>query len=304
MRYPQGILVSCEIPWDENERFMADIFREEVRAMIAKGYRQMYIFGTCGEGYAVDTTMFRDIVTVFREETSGEDVLAQVGVITLSTANAVERIGSAHGLGFRVFQIALPSWGVVDDDEMMAFFKDVCGTFPDSKFLHYNLPRAKRILNGHDYRRVADAVPNLVGTKNTTVSLRNIGDLMRHAPDLQHFLSEGGFPYGCLYGECSILGSFAGVSPTKMWQLFDTGKSGKIEESFRIARAFDDVWSDVFLPTDYRQESIDGAYDKMLVKFSGVDMPLRLLSPYKCFPDEVYEQCRKILVEKYPEWLT
>jgi len=303
MRYPQGILVSCEIPWDENERFMADIFREEVRAMIAKGYRQIYIFGTCGEGYAVDTAMFRDIVTVFREETTSEEVLAQDGVITLSTANAVERIGIAHGLGFRVFQIALPSWGAVDDEEMMAFFKDVCGTFPDAKFLHYNLPRAKRTLNGHDYRRVADAVPNLVGTKNTTVSLRNIGDLMRHAPELQHFLSEAGFPYGCLYSECSILASFGGVSPAKMWQLFDAGKSGRFEEAFRIARDFDDVWSDVFSPTDYRQDPVDGVYDKMLVKFSGVDMPLRLLSPYKCFPDEVYEQCRKILVEKYPEWL-
>ena len=41
MRYPQGILVSCEIPWDKNERFMEDIFREEVRAMRAKGYCQI-----------------------------------------------------------------------------------------------------------------------------------------------------------------------------------------------------------------------------------------------------------------------
>jgi len=303
MRYPQGVLVSCEIPWDDNEHFMEDIFREEVQALRAKGYSQIYIFGTCGEGYAIDTARFRDIVSVFREETLDENVLAQVGVIALSTANAVERLGLAHDLGFRVFQIVLPCWGALDDDEIMAFFKDVCGAFPDSKFLHYNNSRAKRTLNGSDYRRVADAVPNLVGTKNTTVSLRNIGDLMRNSPDIQHFLAEEGFPYGCLYGECSILGSFGGVSPAKTSQLFEAGKSGRFEEAFRIARECDDVWTDVFSPTDYRREPIDGVYDKMLVKFSGVDLPLRLLSPYKCFPDEVYEQCRKILVDKYPEWL-
>ena len=50
----------------------------------------------------------------------------------------------------------------------MIFFKTVCGAFPDSRFLHYNLPLAKRIIGGHEYHRLAEAVPNLVATKNST----------------------------------------------------------------------------------------------------------------------------------------
>ena len=52
-----------------------------------------------------------------------------------------------------------------------------------------------------------------------------------------------------------------------------------------------------------RLDLIDGAYDKMLVRLGGLDMPLRLLSPYQGFSDDVFEECRRILHEKYPDWL-
>ena len=32
-------------------------------------------------------------------------------------------------------------------------------------------------------------------------------------------------------------------------------------------------------------------------------MPLRLLSPYQSFSEDVYEECRRILTEKYGHWL-
>jgi len=75
--------------------------------------------------------------------------------------------GIAHDMGFRAFQIALPPWGALNDDEYVTYFKDVCGSFPDAKFIHYNLPRPKRVLLGPEYRRLEEAVPNLAGTKNT-----------------------------------------------------------------------------------------------------------------------------------------
>ncbi len=31
-------------------------------------------------------------------------------------------------------------------------------------------------------------------------------------------------------------------------------------------------------------------------------MPLRLLSPYESFSDEILEECRKILLERYFDW--
>ena len=39
-RYPQAVLVSCEIPWDEREQLIESAFREEIRQTLARGFRQ------------------------------------------------------------------------------------------------------------------------------------------------------------------------------------------------------------------------------------------------------------------------
>ncbi|MCX8214076.1 MAG: hypothetical protein OTJ97_06160 [SAR202 cluster bacterium] len=44
-RYPQAILVSCELPWDEDQRLMEDAFRAQVRKTL-ESFNHLYIFGT------------------------------------------------------------------------------------------------------------------------------------------------------------------------------------------------------------------------------------------------------------------
>lgn len=301
-RYPQTVLVSCEIPWDDKEQLLEEVFRREVRSVL-KHFNHLYIFGTAGEGYAVDTARFQQIVPIFYEETRGDNIHPMVGVIGLSTANIVERLHFAYNIGFRVFQISLPAWGALNDTEVLTFFKDVCGAFPAAQFLHYNLPRAKRILDGPDYRRLIEAVPNLVATKNTGGGMGRAANLMQHAAELQHFFGEENFPHGCLYGECSMLSSFGPMAPRKTWALFEAGRKRQIEQLFGLQKEFHDMLYDV-LGSVLSEGRIDGAYDKMLVRLGGLEeMPLRLLSPYQCFTEEQYQACKRVLHEKYADWL-
>jgi dihydrodipicolinate synthase/N-acetylneuraminate lyase len=301
MRYRQGILVSCQVPWGDRERFLEESFREQVRYYIRSGYRDMYIFGTAGEGHAVDTQRFVRVAKVFREETQTDGVWPMVGVIGLSTATIVERIGLAHDLGFRTFQISLPSWGALNDTELFRFFTDVCAAYPDSRFLHYNLPRSRRILTAPEYRRIADAVPNLVATKNTGTTVASTIELMKHAGDLQHFFGESMFPTGCAAGECSLLSSFGAFAPLKTRQFFELGRLGRLEQLIRMQHEYLTMAAAVQEPT--RGKSLmDGAYDKMWVRLAGLDMPLRLLSPYESFPEEVFDQCRRVFYEQFSEW--
>jgi len=301
-RYPQTVLVSCEIPWDDKEQLLEEVFRREVRSVL-KHFNHLYIFGTAGEGYAVDTARFQQIVPIFYEETRGDNIHPMVGVIGLSTANIVERLHFAYNVGFRVFQISLPAWGALNDTEVLTFFKDVCGAFPAAQFLHYNLPRTKRILDGPDYRRLIEAMPNLVATKNTGGGMGRAANLMQHAAELQHFFGEENFPHGCLYGECSMLSSFGPMAPRKTWALFEAGRKRQIEQLFGLQKEFHDMLYDV-LGSVLSEGRIDGAYDKMLVRLGGLEeMPLRLLSPYQCFTEEQYQACKRVLHEKYADWL-
>ena len=302
MRYHQAILVSCEIPWDDQEQLLEDLFRQQVRHTLAQGFNNLYIFGTAGEGYAVDTPRFQRIVEIFHEETGGVNVFPQIGVIGLSSATVRERIAYAYKVGFRVFQISLPSWGALNDAEMLRFFIDVCGAFPDAKFLHYNLLRAKRLLTAQDYRRVADAVPNLAATKNTGTTVSSTAQLMKLTPEIQHFFGEAMFPTGSLHGTCSLLSSFAPMFPTRSKELFEYGRTGRIERLFRFQKEYLDVVEDVIAPLR-RKPLIDGAYDKVLVRLGGVEMPLRLLSPYECFSEDDFQECHTILHSRYSNWL-
>lgn len=302
VRYHQAILVSCEIPWDDNQKLLENVFRAEIRSTLARGFKDVYIFGTAGEGYAVDTSRFQQIVQIFYEETRKEGVTAQVGVIDLSTARIVERLRFAHELGFRAFQISLPCWGVLNDAELMTFFKDVCGTFPDSKFLHYNLPRAGRVLTAADYRRLADEVSNLAATKITGTTVSEATELMTTVPELQHFFGESLFPIGCLYGECSLLSSFAPMMPSRTKEFFEYGRRRQFDKLFALLGRYLAVMDDVLSPTRGKN-LIDGAYDKMIVRLGGLEFPPRLLSPYEWFPETTYQACRKILHEKYADWM-
>jgi dihydrodipicolinate synthase/N-acetylneuraminate lyase len=303
-RHPQGVLVACPSPWDENFELREDLLRAEVRAVIAEGFKQVYVFGTGGEGYAVDTRRFRAVVDVFYEETRFDDLISMVGVIGLSTPQIVERVSYAHDVGFRMFQISLPSWGPLTDDELLRFFSDVCGAFPDSTFLNYNLPRTKRVLNGTDYARIIQRVPNLVATKTTGGGLPGAADLMTHASELMHFMGEENFCYGSMWGEVGLLASYAELSPRMTWRLFEAGRTRSVGELFELQHAFTrlglDLWGAV--PAG---PHMDGAYDKMLVKLGMLpDFPLRLLSPYIGFDDDVYRTLRAILEERYPDWLS
>lgn len=301
-RYPQGILVSCELPWNDQEELREEVLRQEIQHFLRCGFRHIYIFGTAGEGYAVDTQCFRKTVDIFYEETRQPDVYPQVGIIGLSTANVRERIEIAHRAGFRMFQISLPCWGALNDREVLRFFREVCGAYSDSKFLHYNLQRSKRLLGASDYRKIADEVPNLVATKNTSPNVSFAAELMRNIPELQHFFGEAVFPTACLYGECSLLSSFAPMFPSSTLKLFELARSKQIEESLLLQRDYlTAVWT-VIAPM-MRQERMDGAYDKVIARLGGFPMPLRMLSPYESISEEIYLECKQILEDKFHSWI-
>ena len=301
-RYPQALLVSCEIPWTESEELAEEVFRREVRSTLDQGFNHLYIFGTAGEGYAVTVDQFRQIVGIFREETDRPEVFPMVGVIGMSTGQVVERVGIAFDQGFRTFQIALPPWGEVDDDECLVYFRDVCGAFPEARFIHYNLPRGRRVLLGPHYRRIADAVPNLAGTKNCRTDIGDVVSIATQSPELQHFYGEMAFPIGCLYGECSLLSSYGALFPAKTREFFQYGVNRQWDKLFPMMAEYLEVAAAFDEPTAGR-EAIDGAYDKMIVRASGIDMPLRLLSPYRGFDDETCDAILRNLRERFPDWL-
>jgi len=304
-RYPSTVMVSIVCPWDDDERLDEAIFRRAIRHALNAGFRHLYVFGTAGEGYAVDSDRFRQVVEVFGDELTGTDAQPMVGVIGLSTANVVERLAVAHDLGIRAFQVSLPSWSSLTDSEVVTYMEAVCGAFPDSTFMHYNTARVGRLVGGRLYAEIAARVPNLAATKTMTGDLATVAGVVRDAPELMHFLTEQSIAYGALFGEVALLGTFGALAPDRSWALLRAAQSGRHHEAAEIGSWFDRLNADLFTPLMVDRR-VDGAYDKAIEKLSpGLDdFPLRMLSPYRTISDAEFDGARRILRERFPELAT
>lgn len=301
-RYRPCVLATCCVPWREELTFAGDIFRRSVRHLVAHGIRDLYIFGTAGEGYAVTDAQFDEITRAFLEETCGEGIQGMVGLISLSLPTVIGRIERARSMGAKRFQLSLPSWGALRDAEMDAFFRETCGRFPDCEFLHYNLARAGRIVTGAEYGRLAARHPNLVATKNSTTDEARLRSLMTEAPLLQHFITEGGFATACTMGECGFLISFASTNLALGRQYFEAGHN----RDFAALRGMHHELTEI--AADLRESvgdaaHMDGAFDKMFCRLHDDAFPLRLLPPYLGVGEEVYRRYAARLQAKHPRWM-
>jgi dihydrodipicolinate synthase/N-acetylneuraminate lyase len=300
-RYPRGILATCCIPWNEDWSLAEEIFRREIRNLLGNLTRDLYLFGTAGEGYAVTDKQFDQVVRIFREETNRPNVRAMVGIISLSLGTMIERIGRARDMGVRHFQISLPSWGALTDRELRQFFREICGRFPDCGFLHYNLMRTKRLVTADEYAVLAEAHPNLVATKNSTNSEERVRDLMTKAPQLQHFFTESGYGLGCQLGECGLLISMASIHFAEAKRYFEAARNNDSTEYLPRQRELTEMVNDL-VALGRNEAHMDGAYDKVFCKIHDPEFPLRLLPPYACLSDTTFGQITAMIWEKYPRW--
>ena len=285
------------LPWTESFELDVPVFERHIQSTLDDGYTCLYLMGTAGEGYAVDNDRFQQVVEVFAGLTVRDGIDPQIGVIGTSMDQTLGRLQTAYDLGIRMFQISLPSWGTLDEAETMLFFQTVCGRFPDCRFLHYNLPRAGRIIRGREYHRIAEAVPNLVATKNSSTDYARTADLLTHSPELQHFLLEGNFAMGCTLTECSLLCSFDALFPKTTWQFFEAGKNKDLEELFRITRLFHDACETLL--SVCQREMIDGAYDKTFLWLVDPSFSNRLLPPYLGLSEEESVAVREVYDEHF-----
>lgn len=302
-RYPSSVMVSVVCPWDEREQLDEPMFRKEIDHAIDAGFRHIYVFGTAGEGYGVDTARFTRVVEVLKDQTSKTPgARPMAGVIGLSTATVLERVRIAYGLGIREFQISFPMWQTLTDPEVLTYFREVCGAFPDSMFMHYNTARVGRALNGYQYRPVVDAVPNLVATKTMTSDLIMVGNVVREAPELMHFLTEQTVTHGALFGQVGLLGTFGSLAPKKSWAVLAAANAGRYREAAQIGAWFERVNRVLFEPL-FVDRRVDGAYDKTIEKLSpGLEgFPLRMLSPYRTISDDEFRVAQRTLREQFPD---
>ena len=302
-RFPKLLLCAACIPWTEDNQLDVPLFRKGVRLLCENGAGSIYLFGTAGEGYAVNREQYLQIVSAYMDEMKNfPDVIPMVGVISLSMTEVKERITMAAQLGVRYFQISFPSWGAVSNAEAVTFFKEVCGAFPDYKFMHYNnAMRSKKRLAPKDYQRLVKEIPNLVAVKFIAPSFEEIQVFAALDLPLRVFFLEYAYGYGSLvYPEFGYLASVTNCSYPVMRAYYEAGCKQNLEKILQIHKDFPPLYESLFAccPGD----KIDSAYDKMFLQFAIPEFPARILPPYEGFTQEQVDTFKTDIQKKLPHW--
>lgn len=292
-RFPRVILATACLPWRMDWSLDEDRFRKEVHFLAEHFSRTLYIFGTAGEGYAVNREQFMQVVRVFHQACKEAGAHPMVGLINLSLSEIQKRIEFCLEQGLGAFQLSFPSWGTLNDEEVLLFFEETCGRYPEAIFLHYNLKRVGRRLEATHYAEISRKHANLVAVKHTNDSNERLKELVEAAPELRFFVGDRQFCEMRDELDIGLLPSIGMVVAEKTRAIFegaDFDRTRHLENLATASRA-------VHQAADARGAHIDGCYDKHFYKFHDRDFPLRLLPPYSYCTEEQFEG----FVERLPE---
>ena len=302
-RYPITMMCAACVPWTKDFKFDEAVFRKEVKHLVDHDVKSIYIFGTAGEGYAVNTQVFTQVVKAFIDECGKKsDVMPMVGIISTSMMEMIERIKIARDIGCRDFQIALPCWGALSDDEVFGFFKSICGQFPDCRFIHYNNgSRTKKLCTIDLYVKIAEEVPNLVAAKYSTSNMYEIYKIVTTDCPITFYLVNVGYIYGAMVGECGLLSSFASVDMDLAWKYFHAGQNKEHKTLVDLGSYIIELVK-CFSIVD--RELIDSAYDKTIERVADPGFSNTLYPPYKGLTEDEFNivfNKMKTVIGKYKD---
>ena len=281
---------------------MVLLARRELSLLLGNGIRGVYLFGTAGEGYAVNRELYRDIATVFLDEMKkAPGSMPMLGIISLSMPEVIERVELGMSLGATDFQISFPSWGAVTPEEGMKYIVSMCRRFPSANFMHYNNgSRSKTRLGMKHYIELAKETENLVAVKNTGMSILDLYEFHSEEIPIRFFNLEMAYGYASMFSETGFLSSICNLSFPKSWEYFNAGINRDFETIQRLHLEFGALYSILFsaLPG----VKMDGSYDKLFVQAHIPEFHQRLMPPYESHSAVEYERFFTALKSKLPDW--
>ncbi|MCK5811822.1 MAG: dihydrodipicolinate synthase family protein [Clostridiales bacterium] len=293
-RYEDIILATACIPWNDKYEFQKQSFAKQINNLIDNGITHIYLFGTAGEGYAVNHKQFEEIVSYYAKLMDSKSLQTMVGLIDLSPQRMQEKINIAKKYGITDFQFSLPSWQEVSDVEIRSLMDELLGKNRDCNFLLYNLTRVKRFLPAKLLIQLANEYENFIAVKHTRLSDEDIEVLSNEETPLQFFLTENNFAKLSEYTDCSLLISIGNLdlSMIKQFQIAVKNHDKELVSSYLEKINTIHTKMKEIITGPY----IDGAYDKLYVKYNINDFSTRLLPPYQSPPLEqilLFEQMVK-----------
>jgi dihydrodipicolinate synthase/N-acetylneuraminate lyase len=291
------------LPIDARDDIDFAALADEIDAIIAAGVNGVYSNGTAGEFHTQSEDEFDRVSALLAERCEAAGLPFQIGASHMSAQISRERLRRAKALRPVAFQVILPDWFPLSDDEAIAFLKTMAVEADPIGLVLYNPPHAKRVLAPEQIAMLADRVPALIGVKVA-------------AGDPSWFARLGGtlrrisvFTPGHQLGTHLPLGSrgaysnVACLSPAKAQAWYDTLRSDPSAGQQAQAQ-LQHFFQRYITPYITEQRYANAAVDKLLAAIGGwAPLTTRMRWPYRSIPAEDAVRLRAIARTELPDFI-
>ena len=303
-----GIWAGVTMSWDDHFRFDEETYARNIERMIAVKVRGIYTTGSTGEFYAINYDEFCRMVDIQADLCGRAGMPLQIGCCSDTTGKTIrllEYAASKKEVG--AVQVNLPYWMELTDQEVLHFFKDLFSACPDIPIVHYNIPRAKRFLNGSNYRQILKVTPSLIGVKYTFAGIHFAQlqqDLLLN-PGLSYFIGESLLVSAMLLGARGCYSSLVATNPNFMLEMYGLAKSGQWRKATHMQQREANFLAEVDRFIEERQEGgIDPVADKGLAVAAGCFLGhQRCRPPYIGWSNETVLALREWLKVNFQEFV-
>jgi 4-hydroxy-tetrahydrodipicolinate synthase len=239
-----GIVPPMTTPFRADETIDEHALRTETRYLVETArVHGLAVAGSTGEGHALTTDEVRAITGAVMEETRGR-VPVITGIITDSTASAVERGLAVRDLGVAALQVTPVHYLFRPDDDAMLRHFDTIARRTGLPIIIYNVV-PWTYLSPELLARIIDAVPGVVGVKQSAGDLKRLADLLLLVGDRARIMTAVDallYP-SFLLGAHGAIAAILTAVPALCVQLWDAVQAGDHKQALALHERLLPIWN-------------------------------------------------------------
>lgn len=239
-----GIVPPMTTPFRPDDTIDDAALRAETRYLIETGrVHGLAVTGSTGEGHALTTDEVRRITATVVDEARGR-VPVITGIITDSTASAVERGLAVRDLGVAALQVTPVHYLFRPDDDAMVRHFETLAARTGLPIIIYNVV-PWTYLSPQLLARIIGAVPGVIGVKQSAGDMKLLADLLLLVADRSRIMSAVDallYPSFALGAHGAIAAILTAV-PALCVQLWDAVQGGDHKQALALHEKLLPIWN-------------------------------------------------------------
>lgn len=216
-------------PFDEKGNANIDEIIAQTEALCNSEADVILPCASTGEFVKMDLPERAEILRAVAKQNSGRKKLI-AGACDTSAKRVLDSIEVARECGYDAAIVCPPYYYGLSQDDVLAFYREVCAGAPDMPIIAYHVPFFTTGIEIPTYRKLLE-IPNLVAIKDSSANMKRISHLCNIAklerPDFAVFTGTDDclFPALCAgcHGSMTALGASMSAEIRAIYDAFDAG---------------------------------------------------------------------------------